>query len=171
MKKGMVNAISLALTFINLVLTIVMVFVFVPAINKTSNLVDKICTIIDLNVADNADSNKVDISNLENVTVTFGDKAENTISLKRAEGDTEPHYARVSVVISLNKGHADYETKAPAIQGSMGLIARSTIDVISSYTYDEVNKEKMEQELLRELQKLFDSEFVYSVSFNQFVLQ
>ena len=88
-----------------------------------------------------------------------------------AEGDTEPHYARVSVVISLNKSHADYETKAPAIQGSMGLIASSTIDVISSYTYDEVNKEKMEQELLRELQKLFDSEFVYSVSFNQFVLQ
>ena len=64
-KKGMINAITLALTLINLVLTIVMVFVFVPAINKTSNLVDKICTIIDLNVADNAESDKVDVSNLD----------------------------------------------------------------------------------------------------------
>ena len=171
MKKGMVNALSLALTFINLVLTIVMVFVFVPAINKTSNLVDKICTIIDLNVADNADSDKVDVSDLENVVVTFGDSSENTISLKRSEGDSTPHYARVSVIISLNKTHADYETKATAIQGSMGLIASSTIDVISAYSYEEVDKDKMEQELLRELQKLFDSEFVYSVSFNQFVLQ
>ncbi len=171
MKKGMINAIGLALTFINLVLTIIMVFVFVPAINKTSNLVDKICTIIDLNVADNADSDKVDISNLENISVVFGDATENTISLKRAEGDTDPHYARVSVIISLNKTHADYETKASAVEGSMGLIASSTIDVISAYSYDEVDKEKMEQELLRELQKLFDSEFVYSVSFNQFVLQ
>ena len=171
MKKGMVNALSLALTFINLVLTIVMVFVFVPAINKTSNLVDKICTIIDLNVADNADSDKVDVSDLENVVVTFGDSSENTISLKRSEGDSTPHYARVSVIISLNKTHADYATKAPAIEGSMGLIASSTIDVISAYSYEEVDKEKMEQELLRELQKLFDSEFVYSVSFNQFVLQ
>ena len=171
MKKGMINAISLALTFINLVLTIVMVFVFVPAINKTSNLVDKICTIIDLNVADNADSDKVDVSDLENVVVTFGDSSENTISLKRSEGDATPHYARVSVIISLNKTHADYETKAPAIEGSMGLIASSTIDVISAYSYEEVDKEKMEQELLKELQKLFDSEFVHSVSFNQFVLQ
>ncbi len=171
MKKGMINAISLALTFINLVLTIVMVFVFVPAINKTSNLVDKICTIIDLNVADNADSDKVDISDLENITVTFGEDVENTISLARAEGETTAHYARVSVIISLDTTHADYETKASAVSTSMGLIASSTIDVIGSYTYDEVNKERMERELLKELQELFDSEFVYSVSFNQFVLQ
>lgn len=171
MKKGIMNAIHMALTFINLVLTIVLIFSMVPGNKKTSNLVDKICTIIDLNVADNADPDKVDVSDLENVTVTFGDASENTISLKRGEGETEPHYARVSVIISLNKNHADYETKASAVSTSMGLIASSTIDVISAYTYDEVDKEKMEQELLKELQKLFDSEFVYSVSFSQFVLQ
>ena len=75
MKKGMINAIALALTFINLVLTIVLIFVCVPAINKTSNLVDKICTIIDLNVSDNTDKDKVDISDLENITVMFGTEA------------------------------------------------------------------------------------------------
>ena len=171
MKKGMINAISLALTFINLVLTIVMVFVFVPAINKTSNLVDKICTIIDLNIAGNTDEDKVDISDLENITVMFGEDTANTISLKKSEGETTAHYAKVGVIISLNKTHADYETKAAAVSTSMGLIASSTIDVIGQYTYDEVDKDKMEQELLKELQELFDSEFVYSVSFNQFVLQ
>lgn len=171
MKKGMINAIALALTFINLVLTIVLIFVCVPAINKTSNLVDKICTIIDLNVSDNTDKDKVDISDLENITVMFGTEASNTISLARKDGDDTPHYAKISVIISLDKTHADYETKSPAVASSMGLIASSTIDVIGGYTYEEVDKEKMEQELLRELQKLFDSEFVYSVSFSQFVLQ
>lgn len=169
MKKGMINAISLALTLINLVLTIVMVFVFVPAINKTSNLVDKICTIIDLNVADQ-DAGKVDLSKLENVTVMFGEDTQNTISLK-VDKDGDMHYARVSVLLSVDTTHVDYATKASAINTSMGLIASKTIDVVSGYTYSQADKETMEKELLRELQELFDSEFIYSVSFNQFVLQ
>ena len=167
MKKGMINAITLALTLINLVLTIVMVFVFVPAINKTSNLVDKICTIIDLNVAEQ-DAGKVDLTKLENVTVMFGEDTENTVSLKV---DKDGDYARVSVVLSVDTTHVDYATKASAINTSMGLIASKTIDVVSGYTYSSANKEAMEKEVLRELQELFDSEFIYSVSFNQFVLQ
>lgn len=169
MKKGMINAISLALTLINLVLTIVMVFVFVPAINKTSNLVDKICTIIDLNVAEQ-DAGKVDLTKLENVTVKFGEETENTVSLK-VDKNGEMHYARISVVLSIDTTHVDYATKSSAINTSMGLIASKTIDVVSGYTYSAANKEAMEKEVLRELQELFDSEFIYSVSFNQFVLQ
>ena len=169
MKKGMINAISLALTLINLVLTIVMVFVFVPAINKTSNLVDKICTIIDLNVAEQ-DAGKVDLTKLENVTVKFGEETENTVSLK-VDKNGEMHYARISVVLSIDTTHVDYATKSSAINTSMGLIASKTIDVVSGYTYSAANKEAMEKEVLRELQELFDSECIYSVSFNQFVLQ
>lgn len=169
MKKGMINAITLALTLINLVLTIVMVFVFVPAINKTSNLVDKICTIIDLNVAEQ-DAGKVDLTKLENVTVKFGEETENTVSLK-VDKNGEMHYARISVVLSIDTTHVDYATKSSAINTSMGLIASKTIDVVSGYTYSAANKEAMEKEVLRELQELFDSEFIYSVSFNQFVLQ
>lgn len=169
MKKGMINAITLALTLINLVLTIVMVFVFVPAINKTSNLVDKICTIIDLNVAEQ-DAGKVDLTKLENVTVKFGEETENTVSLK-VDKNGEMHYARISVVLSIDTTHVDYSTKSSAINTSMGLIASKTIDVVSGYTYSAANKEAMEKEVLRELQELFDSEFIYSVSFNQFVLQ
>ena len=168
MKKGMINAITLALTLINLVLTIVMVFVFVPAINKTSNLVDKICTIIDLNVAEQ-DAGKVDLTKLENVTVKFGEETENTVSLK-VDKNGEMHYARISVVLSIDTTHVDYATKSSAINTSMGLIASKTIDVVSGYTYSAANKEAMEKEVLRELQELFDSEFIYSVSFNQFVL-
>ncbi len=42
MKKGMSNIFVLVLVLVNLILTIVLVFTFVPSINKTNNLVNKI---------------------------------------------------------------------------------------------------------------------------------
>ncbi|MGN0375137.1 MAG: flagellar basal body-associated FliL family protein [Butyrivibrio sp.] len=170
MKKGLINAIILALVLINLILTIVMVFVFVPAINKTSNLVNKICTIVDLNAGDDSKEHEVDITKLSNVTVLFGSDTENTVSLAM-DTDGKTHYIKVGLVISLDTTHPDYKEKAPAIESSMGLIASNTIDVVRSYKASEVDKTKMEQEVLKKLQNLFGSEFIYSVSFNQFTVQ
>ena len=58
-----------------------------------------------------------------------------------------------------------------SVDTAMGLVASSVLDVIGSYKYSEIDKAKMEQEVLKELQDLFDSEFIYSVKFNQFTIQ
>ena len=50
MKKGVINLLILALVLVNLVLSLVLVFTFIPSIKKTNTLVDKICKIIDLDV-------------------------------------------------------------------------------------------------------------------------
>ena len=50
MKKGISNIIVLALVIVNLVLTVILVFTFLPSIKKTNNLVTKICDIVDLEV-------------------------------------------------------------------------------------------------------------------------
>ena len=42
MKKGMINFVILALVLVNLVLSVILVFTFVPAVSKTNNLVGKI---------------------------------------------------------------------------------------------------------------------------------
>lgn len=170
MKKGLINAITLALVLINLILSIVTVFVFIPAVNKTSNLVDKICTIVDLDVGKDSSEHVVDITKLTNVTVMFGDAAESTISLAKDE-DGKTHYIRVGVILSLDTTHPDYKEKSPSIDTAMGLISSSIIDVVSEYKVSEVDKDKMEQEALKELQNLFGSEFIYSVDFNQFTIQ
>ena len=57
MKKGMINFVILALVLVNLVLSVILVFTFVPAVSKTNNLVDKIAKIVDLNVSGNSTEN------------------------------------------------------------------------------------------------------------------
>ena len=60
MKKGISNIIVLALVIVNLVLTVILVFTFLPSIKKTNNLVTKICDMVDLEVG--ADSNKQEVT-------------------------------------------------------------------------------------------------------------
>ena len=46
MKKGISNIIVLALVIVNLVLTVILVFTFLPSIKKTNNLVTKFCIMV-----------------------------------------------------------------------------------------------------------------------------
>ena len=48
MKKNILTIVIMASTVLNLVLTIIMVFSIVPAMNKTNKLVDKVASVIDL---------------------------------------------------------------------------------------------------------------------------
>ncbi len=172
MKKGMVNVLILALVLINVILSAVLVFTFVPAISKTSKLVDKICTIVDLDVGSDEDSGEVSIEDLTNISVDFGgDKpTETTVSLA-LDSDGKTHVARLSVTLSLDSNSKDYETKKKTIESNMSLISSTILDVASSYTFSTAIKGDMEKEVLKRLQDLFDTDCIYSVSFNQFVKQ
>ena len=48
MKKNILTIVIMASTVLNLVLTIIMVFSIVPAMNKSNKLVDKVASVIDL---------------------------------------------------------------------------------------------------------------------------
>ena len=52
MKKNILTIVIMAATLINLVLSAVMIFSVVPAMNKTSNLVDKVASVVDLEIED-----------------------------------------------------------------------------------------------------------------------
>ena len=72
MKKSLLQIITLALVVVNLVLTVLLVFTCMPAISRTSNLVNKVCEIIDLDVTGSSgEEATVAIEDLEEVTVTF----------------------------------------------------------------------------------------------------
>lgn len=172
MKKGLVNVIILALVLVNLVLTIILVFSFVPAVSKTNTLVNKIASIIDLNVGDTSETSngEVAVSDLENVSVTFsGEATDTTVSLK-SEG-TGAHYIKLSAVLSLNTKAEGYEEQKSLIEANMGIINSLIIDVVGSYTYANYDKTTMENDLKERLNKKFQTEVFYSVSFSQFVVQ
>ncbi len=173
-KKGLINVIILALVLVNLILTIILVFSFVPTINKTSNLVDKIATIIDLDVGDSSGDGEdgvIPVSDLENVSVTFDSDTETTVSLKLDEGSTSAHYVKLSAVLSIDTTSADYSDLRDSIDSAMSLINSIVIDVVGSYTYSTIDKDMMQNEIKDELNKLFNTDFIITVSFNQFLIQ
>lgn len=173
MKKSLLQIITLALVVVNLVLSALLIFTCMPAISKTSNLVDKICEIVDLDVKGSADENTtVDITKLEEVAVTFNGETTASLNLKTGD-DGKPHVIVVGVSIILDKSHADYSAKHATINSAMSMIDSAIIDVITQYTMDQANnnKEEIRKEILGRLQELFDSKFIYDISFTSFITQ
>ena len=65
MKKNILTIIIMAATLINVVLSVVLVFAVMPAMNKTSALVDKVSSVIDLEIEDpNAEEEEYTMSDL-----------------------------------------------------------------------------------------------------------
>ena len=66
MKKNILTIVIMAATLINLVLSAVMIFSVVPAMNKTSNLVDKVASVVDLEIEDaNKDAQDYTVEDLK----------------------------------------------------------------------------------------------------------
>ena len=100
MKKNILTIIIMASCLLNLILTAVIVFAVVPTMNKTSQLVDKVATAIDLETDEEA-SGDYSIDNLEPYSIAFENKQ--TINLKPDEGDNTSHFAVLEgVTISFN---------------------------------------------------------------------
>ena len=70
MKKNILTIIIMASCLLNLILTAVIVFAVVPTMNKTSQLVDKVATAIDLETDEEA-SGDYSIDNLEPYSIAF----------------------------------------------------------------------------------------------------
>lgn len=177
MKKGMSNIFVLVLVLVNLILTIVLVFTFVPSINKTNNLVNKICEIVDLNVGDNNGNNgdAITVADLDSRAVKFGSGeealSEITITLASDEEDKKAHHMKIGVILNLNKKHKDYAENSKMIDTAMTNIGSTIVSVVSDYKYADINREKMEADILQALRELFNSDFIYSVEFSQWQAQ
>lgn len=173
MKKSVLQILTLALALINLVLTCLLIFTCMPAISKTGELVNRVCEIIDLDLAGaSGNLNEVDINMLEEIAVTFN--GEKTISLNLKEGaDGKGHHAVVGVSIVVDKGHDDYKSLRPTVENAMSQIDTKIIEVITKYTMEQANnnKEEIRKELLGELRQLFGSKFIYDISFTSFITQ
>ena len=173
MKKSLLQIITLTLVVVNLVLSALLIFTCMPAISKTGKLVDKICEIVDLDVSGSSDEPEtVDIKDLEEIAVTFNGDSTTSLNLKTGD-DGKQHVIVVGVSLVVNKAHADYKTKHDTISSAMSQIDSVIIDVVSQYTMTQANnnKEEIRKEVLGRLQQLFDSTFIYDVSFTSFITQ
>ena len=164
MKRGISSIITLALVIVNLVLTVILIFTFLPSVKKTNNLVDKICSMVDLEIGENSGGDtEITIADLESVTVLFGEEITNVVNLQDGK------YARFAATVNINKKADDYETVIGQAEPAMSQIASALNSVVQSYDGDAAQAE-IENAATQAVQELFESDAIYSVSFTQYVV-
>lgn len=172
MKKNFVSIGILALLIVNLVLTGIMMFSILSTNKKTAALVGDIAQAINLELKDgkNADEAAPDTISIADVaTYTIADM---TIPLRKSE-DGKDHYAIISVALSMNMKHKDYATYGADVESKVDLLKGEINEVVSQHTMDEAktNTEALSNEILGRLQQLYDSDFIFDVTFSSALYQ
>lgn len=173
MKKNILAVIILALSVINLILGAILIFTVVPMANKTSALVTKVASTIDLEL-ESQGVQQVDIKDRESVPIE--QEASAMVNLISGD-DGKQHMALFdSITLSVNKKSKDYKKLKPQIETNTQKIQSIVQNVISTYSYDQVatteGKEKVIKDILKELQSYFNSEdFIVDVVLANFRYQ
>lgn len=179
MKKNMISVIILALLIVNIVLTAIMMFSVTSASRKTAALVDNIATALDLeltakNGGEDAAQEVIPMTDTE----TYQISESMTIPLKASEGDEgegddKDHYCLVSVTLSINTKDKGYKTYGSDLSEQESLIKSEINDTFAQYTVEEArnNQDQIKQEILERVQTMFDSKFIYNVSFSDIMFQ
>ena len=152
MKKNILTIIVMAVSIVNLVLGIVLVFSIVPASNKTAALVDKVASVIDLNIDD-----------LVAYTKTY-DSAVN-INLKKDAGDDSNHYAQLAgFTISFNSKADDYKKVSESIQTNDIYVDDIVKETLGSYTATTLDLVKVRSEIVKKIQEKYNTKAVVEIS-------
>lgn len=172
MNKNLLSVLILGLLIVNIVLTSIMMFSVTSASNKTTELVTDIAAVLRLELGEAGEAGGVPLSQTE----VYNISEPMTVTLSNGE-DGITHYCLVSVAFSLNTkadGYKDYGS-SESMASYEPLITGEIIDIIGSYTMDELKtsdaQNEAKNEILRRVQSMFDSKFVYNVSFSDIKFQ
>lgn len=167
MKKNLLSILILAFTIVNLVLNVVLIFSVMPASQKTNKMITQICSILDIELEASENGNEVPFENV----ATYSFEEDMTINLKTG-ADGKEHIAKIKVTISMDSKHEDYK-KYSDLTTKEQLIKREINEAVSSFTYEEALQDMsaVENEALKRVQTLYDSDFIIGVSFGERVLQ
>lgn len=166
MRKNILAILILAATLINLTLSAIMMFTFIPYTQNANNLVKNILGVIDLELesplaGDYTPSYKLE--DLEFHTLL----TEATANLKKGS-DGKAHYAQVSCTIAINTADDDYKNYSALIETHKSELIKFVYEEIAKYTNDEciANQAIIEENILNAIQEYFYSRFVVKVTLN-----
>ena len=164
MKKNLITVITLALVVMNLVLTVILTITILPETKKANELITKVCSAIDLDLESGSATSNADIP-IDQIDV-YDIEDQQTINLK-SSGDGKDHIAVITVSISMDKKNKDYKDLQPEVENKVELIKGEINNIVSQYTIDEIknNQSAVQNEILKDLQKMFGSDFIVAVGF------
>lgn len=173
MKKNLVSVLILALIFVNVILTAIMMITVTGTMKKTSRLIDGISTALSLEVG-----NPTGTDEKEPEAVSMGDtvvyKIEEEMTIPLAIGvDGKEHFCLVSVSLSMNAKAEGYKEYGATIAEKEDLIKGEIVSVIGSYSIEEAkgDTDAMRADILDRIQTMYDSEFIYNVVFREVIFQ
>ncbi|RHQ02367.1 flagellar basal body-associated protein FliL [Roseburia sp. AM51-8] len=164
MKKNLITVITLALVVVNLVLTVILTITILPETQKANELITKVCSAIDLDLESGSATSNANIP-IDQIEV-YNIDDEQTINLKQ-DGDGKDHFAMITVSISMDTKNSDYKDLKPQVEEKVNLIKGDINNIVSQYTIDEIknNQSAVQDEILKDLQKMFGSDFIVAVGF------
>ena len=164
MKKNIITVITLALVVVNLVLTVILTITILPETQKANELITKVCSAIDLDLESGSATSNANIP-IDQIEV-YNIDDEQTINLKQ-DGDGKDHFAMITVSISMDTKNSDYKDLKPQVEEKVNLIKGDINNIVSQYTIDEIknNQSAVQDEILKDLQKMFGSDFIVAVGF------
>jgi flagellar FliL protein len=171
MKKNLISVLILALCLVNVVLSAIMMFTIMPQTKKANELIEKVCSAIDLDLNSGAvgstSASNVPIDKQELYLVGAG--ADITCNLAQGD-DGQKHYAVVAVSLVLNIESENYEKYNQDFLTSQDSSIQADITkVISSYTYDQFTSDQqaVQDQILTDMQGIFGSDYVVGVNFSK----
>ena len=167
MKKNILTIVIMAATLINLILSVVLVFSVMPAMNKTGNLIDKVASVIDLEIETKEDEGQeYTIEDLVPYTITYESSAKINL-LKEGE---KAHYAVLDgIVISFNPKAEDYNSIYESVQNASVYIEDIVKETIGSYTYSNINQAQIKTEAIKKIQEKYNTKCIVDISLTGFL--
>jgi len=175
MKRNLLSILILTLLIVNIALTAVMMITVINTSGKTAALVNDIAGVLNLEVNGPVTSYAGETADVSIANTELYNISEMTIPLAIGE-DGETHFAMVSISLSMDKKSKDYTKTYGGLEGVAsrdGLIKGEISEVFGKYTLDEAraDPDALKAEILERLQQLFESNFIYKVSFSEIVWQ
>lgn len=171
MKKNLMSVVILALVLVNLILTAILTITVLPETKKANELITQVCSAINLELESGSvksDASSVPIDKL----ATYDISDSMTINLKDS-GDGKEHYAVITVSLFMNKDSKGYKSFGESMEEKKNLVMSEITSVVSGFTYDEFKSDQqgVQDAIVADLQKLFDSDFIVSVGFSTVTCQ
>lgn len=170
MKKNLMSVLILALVLVNTILTAILAIGIIPSVKKSNQLVETVASAInlELNGANGESAASVPMAQIE----TYDLENEMTINFKKGE-DGKDHYVVLKASISMDTKNKGYKSYGKEISTKASVIQNEINSVLSSYTYEEFrdDQQAVQDEILKNLRTMFDSDFIVSVGFSSVTCQ
>lgn len=157
MKKNILAIIILAATIVNIALTSLMLFTVIPKAQRTDALIQKIVSIIDLELENPNAADYAEVPFKDRETYPLTETL--TVNLARIEGDSKNRYAHVTATLVLNKESESYETIQPLLLNYESIIKSIISEEVSKYNVNTIGEGKraIQTEVLSRLRTEFES--------------